>query len=436
MQSFMFMLLLLGASVESDPKAPAPAQVTKYAMADADHMVFVNLRSILPPTLKSARDLSNHPLFKDIPELDESVRQMMSQLEMGISMVKGRFGVHPVEDLHWVAGYVRYASESRPELLFVLEGNFGPETVESIAKATDEELERLDGRPLIVDDRMALGLSKDGHAIFGTEALVRERVADGYKPAKAKKGSAVAGAQKHLKSKPFMLVSAAPSPEANGLFTRKLRSGGEMMGLIRDLLMSHKQAVIAIGTTSLTWEWTSPTKEGAERVELASNGNGGADASGDPRRPRFRPPGDRGAGQLQERADRRGGAETQGVPVEPGGRHRGYGQVHKLGQAQGPGRQGGEQGRRPGGDGPVRRAGPGGRDGGVVWSVGDARGRVPGAGASAAVGRCGGWRGALRFAAAVDGCGPGASAHPPQRAVVTSAGGRRASIDTSGARVR
>ena len=92
------LLALSGFGVSQNPKAPTADQAMVYAIPDADAVFHVDVAAVVPQNYKRLIALPNDPSIKASKELEKVVREVVTQIEGGRTMVKGMTGIDLASD--------------------------------------------------------------------------------------------------------------------------------------------------------------------------------------------------------------------------------------------------------------------------------------------------------------------------------------------------
>jgi len=265
----MILLTLGGLGVESNKHAPKPGEVMVYAPKGADHMVFFDARSVLPPAWKMLQALPADKRLKSFPQAQQGVAGMVAEAQSKLSEATEMLGFHPVTDLDWAAAWVRYPEQGQPDFLIVARGAFGATPLASFAKLTGKELVQLGARTVLrLEPGVTLGQGPDGALLLGTTAWVEPRIRATW-GAVSDKGF-TAEASRILAKRPFLMLASRPSPTVAKRFARNFRDPD--LQFFKELLTDHRFGGAWLAYNGLGWTWTAHKKAGAARVKLASEG--------------------------------------------------------------------------------------------------------------------------------------------------------------------
>lgn len=266
--------LLLGLSgfgLQANPRAPTPDQALRYAMPDADVVAHIDAASLVPGNYKLLGQLADQPQIKASPEVAKLVREAVGEIEGARGIARFATGIDVVADITDATAFVQIVPQAQPSFVLAVHGKFAPANLEKVAATTGG------GSPTKVDAGLfveigagepAVGLTRDGVMLIGTPALVRDRLADGWKPPSHAAGTNLGYAADVLADKPVFAVVLTLSRAARGELVKKLPAGG----LAPDLVNRHKLAALSVLHNGLGWTWVDTTAAGLDDVEQMSRG--------------------------------------------------------------------------------------------------------------------------------------------------------------------
>jgi len=264
------LLGMAGFGLQANPKAPTADQALQYAVADADVAVHLDAASIVPGNFKLLSQLADQPQIKASPELQKLVREAVGQIEGGRGMAKLATGLDITTDISDATAFVRIVPHADPSFVLAVHGKFGPDNLEKIAKMSNGTAQKL-GAGTIVEmgaSQPAIALAKDGVLLVGTPALVRDRLADSWKPPTHAAGSSLATLADVIDAKPVFAVVLTMSPAARAEALRQLTKPG----FAADIVTRHKAAAFSVFRDGIGWTWLDSTRPGLDAMELISNG--------------------------------------------------------------------------------------------------------------------------------------------------------------------
>jgi hypothetical protein len=272
MQGFLelitLMLALSGFGVDSNSKAPSADTVLAYTVDDADVVAYLDVVAVGPRNHKVLVGLPDDPTVKASPEALALAKKLKTNVEGVRGMAKAVAGLDPVNDITSVTLYVDLVPGADPQQMAVARGTFPAKFLEKVAAVAGGTTGSIDGRTTLeLDATRFMGMTKDGALIVGPKAWVEPRVDDDWKAPKRKKGSAWAAIGKRLDAKPFLLI-AAKLDEATA--TALAKEAGEPF--VSDLISGGELAVLALHPDGVAFHWKDRSKEGLERIALASEG--------------------------------------------------------------------------------------------------------------------------------------------------------------------
>jgi hypothetical protein len=272
MQGFLelitLMLALSGFGVDSNKNAPTADTVLAYTVDEADVVAYLDVVAVGPRNHKVLVGLPDDPTVKASPEALALAKKLKTNVEGVRGMAKAVAGLDPVNDITSVTLYVDLAPGADPQQMAVARGTFPAKFLEKVAAVAGGTTGTIDGRTTLeLDATRFMGMSKDGALIVGPKAWVEPRVDDDWKAPKRKKGSAWAAIGKRLDARPFLLV-AAKLDEATA--TALAKEAGEPF--VSDLISGGELAVLALHTDGVAFHWKDRSKEGIERIALATEG--------------------------------------------------------------------------------------------------------------------------------------------------------------------
>jgi hypothetical protein len=275
-QVVSILMSLSGFGVQKDAAAPSAAEVVKYAPDDAETMFYLDTSSLIPGNYDLFAKLPSDPNIKAVPDAAQAIGDMVMKAESGRAMVKSMTGFDPVTDLRSVAGWATMNGNftAPPSFVVAIRGNFPKDMLDKVAKAAPKgshKVDKVDGRTYLTaaDGHASVGVAADGTVIFGTPALVKARVANGWK-AKTPAGSLADRASATLDGKPFLFAATHFSPASqkaiDGLIT------DDDAAIIRDLVDGQDYASMSLYPDGVGWTYTGKSAAGYQRAITASEG--------------------------------------------------------------------------------------------------------------------------------------------------------------------
>lgn len=264
----IILLSLGGFGIEANPRAPSAAEIMRYAPADADYAVHVDIRALVPGNYQALAGMAGGPALREAPDAQAMIQDVMRELEAFRGMARGLMGVDPVTDIDSASVWIRLPADGLPAVLAVIRGTIGDDIVSRIASLTGAEVIEVHGRKaLLAPDGVAMLAVKDGNLLVGTPAWVEVRLTEGWKPVRPRGAAARAAAL--LENAPFFVAVSSPSREAVERAGRAVGAGGNVAA---DMVTGHGFAGVALYHDGVAWEVTSRSKQGHERMVMASEG--------------------------------------------------------------------------------------------------------------------------------------------------------------------
>lgn len=272
------LLSLGGFGIDANPGAPSAAEVMRYAPADADLMVHLDLQAMLPRNYDALAALPGARTLAMAPDARAMLEDVVREAETARGMVKGLLGIDPVKGIHSITAWGDVPAAGEPAVLVVARGDVSGDMIDRIATMAGAPTGMAHGHATLTAPGGALMLAiKDGAILFGTPAWVQPRLAADWKPlprrghdaraAALLDGKAVGG--KSSGSKPFLAVVSSPSAEAVARATQAVGAGGNVAA---DIVAGHTLAALALYHDGVGWSVVARSKQGYERVALASEG--------------------------------------------------------------------------------------------------------------------------------------------------------------------
>lgn len=253
--------------IAQNPKAAPPAELMKYAPAQPDYVVYVDLEAVIPNNYKALVAL---PAKIKSPAVQAKLQAMIKNVETSRQLVKGMAGIDPITDVKSVAVFVKPAPTRGLELIAVVRGKFPQGLLAKAGPMMGKPPETIGGVSVIkLPNNMLAAVAKDGALLVGTDSWVRARVGGGWKPVARPRGSAGAHAAQLLRTRPFMTLVSSPSALAKKGVVRRIRGAG---AFVREVLTGHKLASLAVAHNGVSWTWQDVGPVGYQRAVLGSEG--------------------------------------------------------------------------------------------------------------------------------------------------------------------
>jgi hypothetical protein len=264
------LLGMAGFGLQSNPRAPTADQSLEYAMADADIVAHLDAASVVPGNYKLLGQLADQPQIKTSPELQKLVRQAIGEIEGARGIAKIATGIDVTADIADATAFFRIVPQADPIFVVAVHGKFSSGNLDKIAKAASKQVARVGGG-VIVDGgahEPAIALTRDGVILVGTAGLVRDRLADDWKPPSHDAGTSLGTLADVINARPVFAVVMTMSPQAR---TEALSHLGAR-SFVSDLVTRHKAAAFSMFHDGVGWTWVDSSKAGVDAMELVSSG--------------------------------------------------------------------------------------------------------------------------------------------------------------------
>ncbi len=233
-------------------KAPAPAEVLKYAPDSYDLMLYADVEVVLPKNYDALSKLPDKPAIKENAKLAEEVRSVLREAETGRQGFVTMAGFDPIKDIQSVAVFAQiHSANEMPDFLVVVRGKIPVDKIKGLVAM---------GAP----GNVTAGKGDKGELLLGTKAWIEAREAKDWK---AKKPDA--RAVDVLKKKPLFAMTATFSEQARNALASQM---GPKANVLTDMLGGHDFASFHITHNGGGWSWVAKDKAGLERAALASAG--------------------------------------------------------------------------------------------------------------------------------------------------------------------
>ena len=264
------LLGMAGFGLQANPKAPTADQSLEYAMADADIVAHFDAASVIPGNYKLLGQLADQPQIKASPELQKLVRQAVGEVEGARGVARLATGIDVTTDVADATAFFRIVPHAEPIFLVAIHGKFSPANLDKIGKASSKTATRL-GSGTIVDGGardQSIALTGDGVLLVGTGDLVRERLADGWKPPSHDASTGLGTLADVISARPVFAVVLTMSPQARAEVLNHLGAHG----FLNDVVTRHKAAAFSMFHDGIGWTWIDSSKAGVDAMELVSSG--------------------------------------------------------------------------------------------------------------------------------------------------------------------
>jgi hypothetical protein len=264
------LLGMAGFGLANNPKPATPDQALRYAIADPDLVAHVDAASLIPGNYKLLGQLADQPQIRSSPELQKLVREVVGEIEGARGIARFATGLDVTADITDATAFVQLAPPAEPSFVVAVHGKLGQANLEKIASTVGASPTRIDAGWFVSlgTGQPALGLTRDGVMLVGSPALVRDRLADGWRPPSHAAGTSLGYAADAIGERPVFAVVATLSQTARGEVLKNLPSGG----LAADLVTRHKLAALSVFHNGVGWTWIDSTKAGLDAMELVSSG--------------------------------------------------------------------------------------------------------------------------------------------------------------------
>jgi len=264
------LLGLAGFGLTANPRAPTADQTMQYALADPDVAAHIDAASVIPGNYKLLSELADRPQIRASPDLQAMVRKAVGEVEGGRGVAKLTTGIDVATDISDATAFVQLVPQAEPRFVLAVHGRFTADNIAKIAKLSGKSPARL-GSGTIVEGggaEPAIALTKDGVLLVGTAGLVRERLADDWKPPGHGPGTNLGYLAEAIAARPVLAVVLTMSAAARGEALSHL----DKPGFASDLVSRHKAAAFSIFQDGIGWTWIDSSKAGLDAMELISNG--------------------------------------------------------------------------------------------------------------------------------------------------------------------
>ncbi|HET7505733.1 MAG TPA: hypothetical protein VFK02_32155, partial [Kofleriaceae bacterium] len=264
------LLGLAGFGLSANPRAPTADQALEYALADTDIAAHIDAVSIIPGNYKLLVQLAEQPQIKASAELARLVRRAVGEIEGARGVAKLVTGIDVTTDIADATAFFHLAPKADPVFVVAVHGRFSPANLDKIAKAAGKTAAKL-GTGTIVDGGghdPAIALTRDGVLLVGTSEVVRDRLADGWKPPAHDAGTSLAPLAEVISARPVFAVVLTMSAQARAEAMSHLGA----RSFATEVITRHKAATFAMFHDGVGWTWTDSTTAGVDDMELVSRG--------------------------------------------------------------------------------------------------------------------------------------------------------------------
>jgi hypothetical protein len=271
MEEFIQLLSVLFSlsdfGVAQSAKAPSPAEVSKYGVEDADVFLFVDLEPLVAKNYRAFVGLRDKKEIQAVPELKAAVERAVTEVEAGRQQAKAMFGVDPVTDVKSFAMWVKLGT-GEPTGVVAVRGKFSPAWLDTAGELKGGERFAVDGQQGAVKGDAAVARTRDGQILFGTRALVEERLKKSWKPPAGKSGSGAAEVRAALAERPLFTAVFAPGPAGRQLMNARAQDEPAL----RDIAAGLSQVRFSVLRNGLSWRYVATDKDAYQAAVLFSEG--------------------------------------------------------------------------------------------------------------------------------------------------------------------
>jgi hypothetical protein len=264
------LLGMAGFGLTANPKPPTADQALQYAIADADVVAHLDAASLVPGNYKLLGQLVDQPQIKSSSELAAMVRKAVGEVEGARGVAKLTTGIDVTTDISDATAFVQFVPNAEPRFVIAVHGKFSAANLDKIAQLTGKPAAKLGGG-LIVEGGVrepAIALTRDAVMLIGAPDLIRDRLADGWKPPSRDAGTNLGYFAEVIGGKPVFAVVLTMSPAARSEAVGHLGTPN----FASDLVTRHKAAAFSIFHDGIGWTWVDTSKAGVDSMELMSDG--------------------------------------------------------------------------------------------------------------------------------------------------------------------
>jgi hypothetical protein len=258
---------LNGFGLQPNPKAPTVDAALEYALPDADVVVHIDAASFVPNNFKALTQLPELPAIKASPELASAVSAAVAQVTQLRTMASAMAGIDIVDDIADATAFFQIVPNQPPMFVIEVHGKFTSETMAKLGMLAGQPPTAVGSGQLTEKGTEAVGLTKDKVLLIGGGKLVRDRLAESWRPPQHG-GGVLASAAEALAGKPVFAFAIALSPAARQLVAPQLAP----VPTLADMVARFKGAWFAVYHDGMGWSWTDSTKDGFESFAMMSDG--------------------------------------------------------------------------------------------------------------------------------------------------------------------
>jgi hypothetical protein len=266
------LLGLAGFGLTPNPKAATADQALHYAMPDADIVVHVDVASVVPNNYKLLLALPSQPSIKNSPELVKMMQKVINEVEGARGIAKSSTGIDPASDVSDGTLFVKFVAANKdPDWLATSRGKYTPAVLDNVAKLTRKPVVKVGGGAIIElgPNAPAIGITKDNVLLAGVPKLVRDRLADTWKPPARPPNTQLGWAQEAINGKPVFALVVSLSQGARKAIASEM---GPKKNFVSDLASRHKVFAFSVYHDGIGWTWVDNGKAGMEQLATMSEG--------------------------------------------------------------------------------------------------------------------------------------------------------------------
>lgn len=261
------LLALGGVGLTPNPTPPTVDASLEYAVADADLVVHLDAKSLLPNNVKQLQALPQAPDLAALPGLRTEIRRMIAEMETGRAAIRQMTGIDVVADLFDATVFVQLEpTVEKVNFLATVHGNFKPDVLQKVAAASGATISQ---GVLALPDQLAIALTPRGTLLVGTNTLVSARAAANWQAPARVRGSLLAKTAEVLSGQPVAAVTVGLRPTLRLLAQRQL---GE--NFLTDLVQEHTFVALAVQRDGLGLWFDARSKAMTQRMSLLFEGIG------------------------------------------------------------------------------------------------------------------------------------------------------------------
>ena len=269
---FLELVVLLttlgGFGVDANPKAPSGNEVMKYAPADADFMLHVDMQAVLPRNYNFLKSLPTNKQIAAKAAAKKVVEDAIREIDIGVNMAKGALQLDPINDLHSMTVWAKLPSAGQPEVLLIVRGKVTDTLLDAASNMGGKRLEIAGNKALESPDGDMLMVVGKGEMFFGTPNWVKARVDGTWRAPRIAGGSPAADMRTMLNEKPFFMIASTPSEQA----VRRMLSEVPDDNVLTDLISGHEFGALSFTSKGMSWNFHARGQEGYRRALMASEG--------------------------------------------------------------------------------------------------------------------------------------------------------------------